>query len=171
MSSIWLDILLLFLLVLANGWFAMVEIAVVSARKAKLQVLARKGNARAQEALALLTQPSRFLATVQIGISLVGVFAGAFGGATIAEKLAVYFRSVPLLAEYSELLGLIVVVAGITYLSLVVGELVPKHVALRNPERVTLLFVRPLRWLLLLSYPAVRFLSASSDGIMKMMRL
>jgi putative hemolysin len=118
MSVIAAEIVVVLLLLLANGFFAMAEIAVVSARKARLKRLADAGDDRAQAALELAQSPNRFLSTVQIGITLIGILAGAFGGATVAEKIRVALQPVPLLAPYSEAIGLTIVVVAITYFSL-----------------------------------------------------
>src|SRR5215207_5242573 len=136
MSAITFEVLFILLLLAANGVFAMSELAVVSSRKARLQRMAEAGDERARAALELANSPDRFLSTIQIGITLVGILAGAFGGATIAEQLGAQIGRVPALAEYGEAIGLALVVITITYLSLVVGELVPKRLALNNPERV-----------------------------------
>lgn len=130
------EILLILALILVNGVFAMSEIAVVSSRKARLQHRADRGDAGARRALELAEHPTRFLSTVQIGITLVGVFAGAYGGASIAGQLDAYLERLPLIAAYSEEIALAAVVAAITFLSLVVGELVPKRLALNQPERI-----------------------------------
>src|SRR5215216_2989565 len=119
------EILILTLLILANGIFAMSEMAVVSARKARLRQRLEEGDRGAAIALSLAEKPTRFLSTVQIGITLIGIMSGAFGGATIAEQLAVYFAQFPALAPYSEAIGVVTVVVLITYFSLVIGELVP----------------------------------------------
>ena len=116
MTVIITEIVIILLLFLTNGLFAMTEIAVVSARKARLRHLADEGDDRAQAALELVRSPNRFLSTVQIGITLVGVTAGAFGGATIAEKIRLALQPVPLLAPYGEAIGLTIVVIAITYL-------------------------------------------------------
>jgi putative hemolysin len=131
-----LDLLAILLLILANGVFALSEIAVVSARKARLQQLATEGSRRAAAALKLAAHPNEFLATVQVGITLVGIFAGAFAGATVSLMLAQEVAKVPGLARYSEAIALGIVVMAITYVSLILGELVPKRLALLAPERV-----------------------------------
>src|SRR5262245_38211504 len=132
MSIITFEILVILLLIICNGIFAMSELAVISARKARLHLWANKGDTKARAALALANAPSHFLCTVQIGITLIGILAGAFGGATIAEELANRLSLIPLFAPYSEVLALSLVVLGITFLSLVIGELVPKQMALNN---------------------------------------
>lgn len=135
MPTVVVEILIILLLIVANGVFALSEIAVVSARKSRLQQQAEAGDAAARVALELAREPNRFLSTVQMGISLVGILAGVFGGTTLAEQLAAWLRAVPALAPYADGLGIGLVVLAITYLSLVVGELAPKQLGLNNPER------------------------------------
>ena len=141
MSPIVMEVILIVALLLLNGVFAMSELAVVSARKLRLERRAEEGDAGA--ALGLASEPAEFLSAVQVGITLIGVLSGAFGGATIAEVLARQFERVPALAPYGEALGLGIVVAGITYLSLIIGELVPKRIALTRPEAIASLLARP----------------------------
>src|SRR5262249_41672860 len=136
MKEIGFEIVVIFVLILANGIFAMTEMAVVSARKERLRLRAARGSARARAALDLAESPNRFLATVQIGITLVGVLAGAYGGATIAEKLEQGISTVPFLAPHAGSVSVAIVVAAITYLSVVLGELVPKRFALAKPEGI-----------------------------------
>ena len=168
MSVIAFEILLIVLLIFANGIFAMSEMAIVSARKARLQQLANAGDAKARAALELANSPDRFLSTVQIGITLVGILAGAFGGATIAEQIDAYIGVVvPTLDPYGETIGLVIVVLFITYLSLVFGELVPKRFALNRPERIASIVAQPMNLLSRLAAPFVRLLSFSSDVIFK----
>jgi putative hemolysin len=169
MTAILIEVTLILLLLFANGVFAMSEMAIVSARKARLQQRARSGSPRAMAALELAEAPSHFLSTVQIGITLVGILAGAFGGATIAEQLAAYFSRVPVLAEYSEALALAIVVLSITYLSLIIGELVPKRIALHNPERVASAVAIPMRLLSKIASPAGRMLSASTEAVLRLL--
>lgn len=168
MSGIGFEVLLIIVLVLLNGVFAMSEIAVVSARKTRLQQRAEAGDAGARRALALASEPNRFLSTVQIGISLVGVFAGAYGGVTVAEELAEVLRRNQTLAPYAETLALVLVVIAITYLSLVVGELVPKRIGLNAPEKVAALVAGPMHVLSIVAMPAVRLLSFSTDLILRL---
>ncbi len=163
------EVLLIFLFVLLNGVFAMSEIAVISARKARLQQRAEDGDMGARAALELASEPGRFLSTVQVGITLVGTFAGAFGGATIAEELAALLSQVEPLALYSEAMALATVVILIAYLSLVVGELVPKRLALNDPERVAALVARPMRALARLAGPIVRLLSLSTESVLRLL--
>lgn len=162
------EILLIFLLALLNGVLAMAEIALVSARKVRLRQRAEAGDRGARAALELTQSPGRFLSTVQIGITLVGIFAGAFGGATLAEELAVYIARLPALAPYSDALGLGLVVLGITYLSLILGELVPKQLALFAPERIASFLARPVAVLAKVSAPAVFLLDGSSRLLLRL---
>jgi len=169
MSPVFFQILFLLLLIVANGVFAMSEIAIVSARKVRLQQWANEGNARARAALELANAPNHLLSTVQVGITLVGIFAGAFGGATLAEPLAGLLRQVPFLAPYSQALSLGIVVLSITYLSLIVGELVPKRLALNSPERIAATVAAPMRALSAIAAPVVYLLSASTEAVLRMM--
>lgn len=163
MNTLLLEIALILLLVLINGLFAMSEMAVMSARKARLQQAIDEGNARAKIALALAEHPTGFLATVQIGITLAGILAGTFGGATLAQWIAAALMAVPLLAPYSTTIGIAIVVVVITYLSLVLGELVPKRLALTAPERIAARVAGPMTILAKIVQPLVRFLSVSTD--------
>ncbi|MBI2877726.1 MAG: HlyC/CorC family transporter [Candidatus Tectomicrobia bacterium] len=169
MTAVVLEVLFVVLLIIVNGVFAMSEIAIVSARKARLQQRAEEGNLGARMALELANAPSRFLATIQIGITLVGVLAGAFGGATLAEKLAVALRPIQPLAPYSEAMSIGLVVLGITYLSLVVGELVPKHLALNHAEQVASAVASPMRALSVVAAPFVHLLSLSTEAVLRVL--
>ncbi|NUM54482.1 MAG: HlyC/CorC family transporter [Candidatus Hydrogenedentes bacterium] len=166
MGEIWFEIVIVFLLLLINGVFAMTEIAVVSARKARLRQMADQGSSGSKVALELSESPSQFLATVQVGITLVGIFAGAFGGATIAEIIDDWLQSIPVLAPYGESIGLGIVVICITYFSLVIGELVPKRIALGNPEGIASRVAVPMKLLSKIASPGVRLLSASTDALL-----
>ncbi|OOO02833.1 MAG: Magnesium and cobalt efflux protein CorC [Chromatiales bacterium USCg_Taylor] len=164
-----IEILVILLLVLLNGVFAMSELAVVSSRKARLKVLADKGHRGAPSALDLVENPGRFLATVQIGITLVGVLAGTFGGATITERLAAYLDSFPDITPFGEPIAIGIVVIGITYLSLIIGELVPKQLALKNPERLASAIARPMMFLAKVAAPIVYFLELSSRLVLRLL--
>ncbi len=170
MSAVIIEVIFIILLLTANGVFAMSEIAVISARKARLQRMAAGGDRRARAALELARAPDRFLSTVQIGITLVGILAGAFGGATIAEQLGVVLNRVPALDPYGEAVGLAAVVLIITYLSLVVGELVPKRVGMNNPEGIAKLVARPMTALSRLASPVVHLLSFSTSAVLRLLR-
>lgn len=166
-----LEIIIIILLIIANGVFAMSETAFVSARKVRLQQRANEGDLKAAAALELANSPNRLLSTVQLGITLIGILAGAFGGATVAQAVAVYIRDIPWLAPYSDGVALTIVVAGITYLSLVIGELVPKRIALNNPERIAIFMVTPMRTLSTIASPFIHLLSISTEGILRLIGL
>lgn len=165
--AVGIEVLFVLALIVLNGVFAMSELAVMSSRKARLQERANQGSAGARVALELVKAPARFLSTVQIGITLVGVLAGAFGGATLASLLSEQFDQVALLSPYSGALGLGTVVALITYLSLVLGELVPKQIALRSPEQIAALVAPAMRALSVAAYPLVRLLSLSTQAVIR----
>ncbi|MEH1821210.1 MAG: hemolysin family protein [Nostoc sp.] len=169
MSSITFEILIILVLIIANGVFSMSEMAIVSARKVRLQQLANQGDIKAKAALKLAESPNHFLSTVQVGISLIGILTGAFGGATIASRVAMYVRLIPLLAPYSEPISFGIVVLLITYFSLIVGELVPKRLALNNPERIASIVAIPMQALAAIASPVVFLLSASTDLILRVL--
>ena len=169
MNSIFFEVAIILVLLVINGVFAMAEIAVVSARKTHLRRLAELGNPRARMALELAESPNRFLSTVQIGITLVGILAGAFGGATLATELVGPLRQVPFLAPYAEKISFVIVVGLITYLSLILGELVPKRFGLSNPEGIAMLVARPMNWLSQIASPVVSFLSISTEALLRIL--
>lgn len=171
MGSVSTELVIVLLLVLLNGVFSMSEMAVVSARKVRLEQLANGGDRDARAALALANEPNRFLATIQFGITLVGIFTGAFGGAALAAPLAAALRGVPGLTGYADGLALALVVIAITYLSLIFGELVPKRLALNSPERVAKLVARPMGLLSRLATPFVALLGASTDLVLRALRV
>jgi putative hemolysin len=162
-----MEIIILFLLILCNGLFVMSEMAIVSSRKTRLQQWVNEGNAGAKIALDLVLSPNRFLGMIQVGITLIGILSGAFGGTTIARSLEIYLKGFPVLAHYSHPIALSVVVLGITYISIVIGELVPKRLALGNPERIASALAAPLRRAASLTHPAVHILTLSSEWILK----
>lgn len=166
-----LEAIIIFVLLLANGVLALAEIAIVSSRKARLAQLADEGNKGALAAIELASDPSQFLSSVQIGITLVGILAGAFGGATLSEPLAVLLAQVPFLAPYATQIAFVIVVVIITYLSLVIGELAPKRLALTNPERFATLIAPPMRVLARITAPLVRFLSFSTEAILRILNV
>jgi len=165
------DIIFILVLILLNGILAMAEFAVVSAKKTRLQQRAEGGDTKAATALELAHEPTHFLSTIQIGITLVGILAGAFGGATVAEELAVYLNEFPLLAPYSEILAITLVVVVITYLTLIFGELVPKHLALNNAETIASSVAQPMRLLSVIASPLVFILSRSTEAVLWVMRV
>lgn len=158
------------LLIVGNAVFAMSEIAVISSRKARLERHAREGRTGARAALELASKPTDFLATVQVGITLIGVLAGAYGGATVVDTLAARLQEVPALARYANALALGVVVAAITYFTLVIGELVPKRLALNHPERLAAALAKPMRLLAQVMKPLVRLLSGSTSVVLWLLR-
>ena len=169
MSSIVNELLVIALLILANGVFAMSEMAVVAARKVRLQQRADEGDERAKAALALAQAPEQFLSTVQAGITLVGILAGAYAGATIAENLAaVIVAAVPQVEPYAQGIALGLVVAAITFLSLILGELVPKRIALNHPETIASWVARPMTWLAKVGGPIVALLTNSTNLLLRL---
>jgi len=159
----------LFLIVL-NGIFAMSELAIVTSKKTKLQGRAERGDRGAKTALLLANEPNRFLSAVQVGITLIGIFAGAFGQATIASELnQLIDQSFPSLAAYSEAVSTIIVVLGLTYVSLIIGELVPKRLAMIFPETIAGIMSGPMSWVAWVMTPFVLLLTASTAGILKIM--
>lgn len=163
------EISIVLLLLVCNGVFALSEIAIISSRKIRLQQLSEKGDKQAKVALELANDPNQILSTVQVGITLIGILAGAYGGANLAEHLQLLLARVPFLAPYSSATAFALVVLLITYLSLVIGELVPKRLALSNPEGIAKLVAFPLRWLSVATSPLVRLLSASTDLILRLL--
>jgi putative hemolysin len=163
-----LEIIIVLLLILVNGLFAMAEMALVSSRRARLKHAADQGDKGAKSALALAESPSRFLSTVQIGITLIGVLAGAFGGATISEGVAEWLVQFPRLAAYAEPISIGTVVVAITVLSLILGELVPKRLALSRPESISRVLARPMTLLSQIAAPAVYLLSLATELVLKL---
>ncbi len=166
-----LEVILILFLLVVNGVLSMAEIAVVSARKTRLKGLADTGDLGAMAALKLSDNPSQFLATVQIGITLVGILAGAFGGATLSAPLAVLLRNVPFLAPYADQVAFLFVVLIITYFSLLIGELVPKRLGLTNPERIASLVALPMQAISKLTSPLARFLTFSTELVFHLLHL
>jgi putative hemolysin len=157
------DLTILLLLIIANGIFAMAEIAVVSARRTRLQQRAESGDRGSAIALRLISEPTRFFSTVQVGITLIGILTGAYGGATVAGYLTALFMRAPLLAPYAYPLSLGLVVLFITYLTLVIGELLPKRIALYRPEGIASIVARPMQILAAMLAPVVYALSISTN--------
>lgn len=168
MPGIVTEVLVIVALLALNGVFAMSELAIVTARKVRLQQRAEDGDAGAQAALALAHDPTRFLSTVQVGITLIGVLAGAFGGATIADELATVIARIPSLSRYANAIALGAVVTAITYLSLLIGELIPKRVALSDPERVAAVVARPMRILARVASPIVVLLTRPTNLVLRL---
>jgi putative hemolysin len=164
-----LELAAVIFLIVLNGFFAMAELAMVSARQPRLRAMADAGNAGARTALGLIENQSRFLSSVQIGITLIGVLAGAFGGATVAARLAAYLQGLGLGEAAAQTLAVGGVVALITYLSLIVGELVPKQIALRAPERIAALAAPPMAAIARLAGPLVSLLEVSSALLLRLL--
>lgn len=160
---------MILLLILANGVFAMSEIAIVTARKARLRTQAEAGSARALAALRLAENPDDFLSTIQIGITLVNILAGVFGEAAITRQLEPYVREVPYLESYSQPVSQGLVVLMITYLTLVMGELVPKQIGLAFAERVSIRVAKPMGILARLTAPLVILLSFSTRLVLRLL--
>jgi putative hemolysin len=167
----WFDLVVILLLVALNGVFAMSELAIVSSRKPRLKAMARSGRKGAQTALDLASDPGRFLSTVQIGITLIGILAGAYSGASlggpVGQRLA--FLGIP--ADTAATLGFVVVIIVTTYASLVIGELVPKQFALRSPEPIASVMALPMLWLARATAPLVWLLDKTSALIFRLLRL
>ena len=167
----WLDVLLLLALIALNGVLAMSEMAIVSSREARLKAMARSGSSGAQCALDLSAEPGRFLSTVQSGITLIAIFAGAFSGASLGEPTAQRLEAAGLSAGTAHTVGFALVIVITTYVSLVIGEIVPKQIALRSPEPIAALVARPMRWLSRITAPFVWLLDKTSALVFRMLRL
>ncbi|HEY0845279.1 MAG TPA: hemolysin family protein [Noviherbaspirillum sp.] len=166
-----MDILIILALILLNGVFAMSELAVVSSKRIRLQNLSDNGSRGATAALQLADHPSRFLSTVQVGITLIGIFNGAFGEASLVARLAPQIETVPVLAEFAREIALGIVVIGITFASIVLGELVPKRIAMQYPETVATIIAAPMQWLSRIVSPFVRILTVTTEAIMRLLGL
>jgi len=171
MDNFAIEIPIVLLLILINGAFALAEIAIVSSRKARLQQRANEGDLRSARALELANDPNRFLSTVQVGITLVSVLASVFGGATVATSLGALLERIPALEPYAHAIAVTTVVILITFFTLILGELVPKRLALQDPEKVAAAVSGPMRFVSKLFSPAVRLLGGSTDLVLRMLRV
>ncbi|MEI7432886.1 MAG: hemolysin family protein [Methanomicrobiales archaeon] len=169
--SITYELILIAVLILINGLLVMAEFAIVAAKKSRLLHKAEQGDKEAADALALAEEPTNFLSTIQIGITLISIVIGAFGGATTAESLTLIIQGFPPLAPYSEALALATVVLVVTYFTLLFGEIVPKWIAMNDAERIASRVARPVRLLSLAMYPVVVFLSYSTEAVLRVFRL
>jgi putative hemolysin len=166
-----MEILVIAFLLLLNGIFAMYEIALVSSSKARLETLSQKGNKRAKTILNLLQEPEKILSTIQVGITLIGIVSGAFGGIALSDDLAVVLAKYPLTQPYAGALSVVLVIGLITYFSLIFGELVPKSFALSNPEKIALTLTPFIVFLTKLAFPFVWLLSVSTVLVKKVLGL
>jgi len=171
MSDLTSELTIIFLLILGNGLFSMSEMAIISSRKALLQQKADDGDEGAKTALELATEPTSFLSTVQIGITLIGILTGVFGGAGIQDRLSEWIKMIPWVSTYGDGISLAVVVIVITFLTLVVGELVPKRIALSNPEKISSAVAPMLKFLAEIGRPAVNLLSFSTNILLRVLRV
>jgi putative hemolysin len=169
MDYVTVEIIILLVLFLANGVFAMSEIAIVASRKARLENLMKKGSQGSKTALELANSPGKFLSTVQVGITTISIIAGAFSGATLAEKLVVFLSSIQITAKYSNFLGYFIVIVLITFFSLIIGELVPKRIAINNPEKIATIISFPMKLLSIAAKPIVSFLTFITNIILKIL--
>ncbi|MDJ0799752.1 MAG: hemolysin family protein [Calothrix sp. MO_167.B12] len=165
------ELLIIFLLILGNGLFVMSELAIVSARKVRLQQLAERGDTKAGTALKLATAPNQFLGTVQIGITLLTILSGAYGEGTIAKRIIPILTAINLQPAYAQQLANVIAIIIITYLTLTIGELVPKRLALNNPESIAMLISIPMQILSTISAPIVYLLSVSTEFILQLLRI
>lgn len=167
--GMWLEFAVVVGLVFLNGFFALAEMAVVSSRRVRLQQMAEAGDQGAARALALAEDPGRFLSSVQFGITLIGILSGAFGGATLGARLGPVLDEIPMVAPYGERIAFFVVVAFITALSVIMGELVPKRTALSNPEPIAAWAARPLEIVAAAGRPFVWFFERSTAALLAML--
>ncbi len=167
----WFDVALIVALILLNGVFAMSELAIVSARKARLHSLADQGSVGARTALRLASDPGKFLSTVQIGITLIGIVAGAFSGATLGGPVAERLTALGMDQEFAGSVGFALVIGLTTYASLVIGELVPKQFALRSAERIAVIMAKPMDLLARIAAPLVWLLDGTSALIFRLLGL
>lgn len=171
MQAIYLEITIILLLIFANGIFSLSEMSVVSSRRALLEKLRREGRRGADQAVKLLDEPSTFLSTIQLGITLVGVFAAAFGGATLADEIAAQLEEMAHLKPYAGSIALFVVVIATTYLTLIIGELVPKRIALTRPENFACTVAPLMTFVSRIASPLVGLLSLSTDVVVGLLGL
>lgn len=169
LDSLWIPIILVLLLILINGVFSMTEIAIVTSKKTKLGKLEEEGNKKAGIALKLANNPNQLLSTIQIGITLIGVVTGAFGGATIASQVTPYLQKISFLAPFASQLSYIIVIGLSTYLSLILGELVPKRIGMNNPEGVSMVVAKPMYFFSKVGKPLIWFLSRSTELVLKIL--
>lgn len=170
MPTIFFEVTIIIALIVLNGYFSMSEIALLSVKKSRLRYLSKQGNKKAKNVLFLTRNSSEMLSTIQIGITTIGILAGAFGGATLAEYLEEYLNQFSSISAYSGTISVAIVVIIITYFSLIIGELVPKQIALSNPEKRSLKVAGTIKMILKISSPLVKLLSSSTSVLLKLLR-
>ncbi|HMR41422.1 MAG TPA: hemolysin family protein [Ignavibacteria bacterium] len=166
-----MELLIILFLILLNGIFAMSEIAMVSSRKSRLEAAAKQGDRSAKKALELSRDPGKFLSTVQIGITLIGILLGIYSGEKIEDDLVAYLNQYEMLRQYSETIAISVIVVTLTFFSLVLGELVPKRIGLTMPEKISKMLSFPMYWISVITAPFIWLLTFTSDIILKMLRI
>lgn len=166
-----MELFIILILILLNGILSLSEIAIVSARKSRLETAAKRGDSNAQIALATATNPNRFLSTVQIGITLIGILTGIFSGETITKDLELKLASIHGLQDYAETIAVGLVVTALTFFSLVIGELVPKRIGLSNPELFAKWTARPMKWITTICHPFVSLLTFTSDILIRIFQI
>lgn len=163
-----MEILIIFVLTLLNGFFALAEIALVSVNKSRIEHKALQGSSRAKTVLKLLANPENFLSSVQVGITLIGIVSGAYGGVALTDDLETYLLSLNISGPYVHTLSLVIVIGLITYFSIVIGELVPKSIAMNNAEKIALVCAPVINGFTIVTYPFVRLLSVTTNLILKL---
>ena len=166
-----MEMLIILFLILLNGIFAMSEIAMVSSRKSRLETAAKRGDKAAKKALELSLNPGKFLSTVQIGITLIGILTGIYSGEKIQDDLVYFFNTIGWMQKYSETLAVSVIVVTLTFFSLVLGELVPKRIGLTMPEKISKLLGFPMYWISIIAAPFIWLLTFTSDMLIKIFRI
>jgi putative hemolysin len=166
-----MEILVIFFLTLLNGFFALSEIALVSVKKSRMEHLAAQGSSSAKTVLELLKNPENFLSSVQVGITLIGIVSGAYGGANLTDDMEQMLSPLTFLGSYIHITALVIVIGSITYFTIVIGELVPKTIAMNNAESVALICVPIIKYFTLITYPFVKILSVSTAAILKIFRI
>lgn len=164
-----MEIIVILLLTLLNGFFALSEISIISVRKNRIEQKAKEGSKNAQKLLQLIQEPENFLSVVQVGITLIGIIAGAYGGAALSDDMRVLLEKIPFLAPYAATLAIVVVIGTITYFSIVIGELIPKTIAMGNAENIALFVAPIIKTFTTLTLPLVKILSGSTNLVIKLL--
>ena len=165
------ELLILFILIILNGLFTMSEIALVSARKGRLEGLANKGDAKAGAALELIENPDKFLSTAQVGITLISILTGVYSGEKFSKDLQPYIEQVLILKPYAETISTVLIVVLVTFLSIILGELVPKRIGLQRAEKIARLVAGPMNFLSRITYPVIWLLNTISGLIYKLLNI